>query len=123
MLAIILNRGFIGTKFLVKASLASVTMISLIFISFNELERPYIQIPIGFTCLGIILQQIYEEDKNKRKDFLIRRKDEEWHKIIKNVLPTNFIIAKYNQKESRVELEQANRKANRELGITNNDNF
>lgn len=66
---------------------------------------------------------MYEEDKNKRKDFLQRKKNEEWNKIIKNVLPTNFIIAKYNPKESRVELEQANKKANRELGITNNDNF
>lgn len=53
----------------------------------------------------------------------MRRKDEEWNKIIKNVLPTNLIIAKYNEREERIELEQANRKANRELGITDNDSF
>ncbi|KAL4441776.1 hypothetical protein ABPG74_008773 [Tetrahymena malaccensis] len=123
LLAIIINRGFIGTKFLVKACFCTITIVSLIFISLNELQNPFIQIPLGFACLGILLSQIYEEDKNKRQDFLLRRKDEEWNKIIKNVLPTNFIIAKYNQKESRVELEQANKKANRELGITNNDNF
>ncbi|KAL4488886.1 hypothetical protein ABPG72_005673 [Tetrahymena utriculariae] len=123
LLAIIINRGFIGTKFLVKACFCTVTIVSLICISLNELQNPFIQISLGIVCLGILLSQIYEEDKNKRQDFLLRRKDEEWNKIIKNVLPTNFIIARYNQKESRVELEQANRKANRELGITNNDNF
>ena len=53
----------------------------------------------------------------------MRRKDEEWNKIIKNVLPTNLIIAKYNVREARIELELANRKANRELNITDSDTF
>jgi len=53
----------------------------------------------------------------------MRRKDEEWNKIIKNVLPTNLIIAKYNFRESRIELELANRKANKELNITDSENF
>lgn len=48
---------------------------------------------------------MYDEDKNKRLDFLVRRKDEEWNKIIKNVLPTNLIIAKFNAREERIELE------------------